>query len=119
MTIELSSSATSEACLRQPSPPTSTSPLPPHFEQWPLPPQELQFPSLPYSEKVAPEAVPTPWHAGQFPSPGESQSMQVWVDMVSLPVISAILLAFGGDVKLKKEMQRSGFSARPPHCFNV
>jgi hypothetical protein len=31
----------------QASPPTSTSPLPPHLAQWPLPLQELQEPSLP------------------------------------------------------------------------
>src|SRR5580692_3837248 len=87
----------------QPSPPTSTSPLPPHFAQWPLPPQELQEPSLPYPpEKLAPEELPLPWHAGQFPSPGESQSMQTWVDMGRLPAIGAILLAFRADVKSNK-----------------
>jgi hypothetical protein len=91
----------------QPSPPTSTSPLPPHFEQCPLPAQELQEPSLPYPPpaKLAPEELPLPWHAGQFPSPGESQSIQTWVDMGRLPVSAAILLAFRADVKSNKRMQ--------------
>jgi hypothetical protein len=72
------------------------------LEQWPLPPQELQAPSLPYSLKLAPAEVPVPWHAEQFPSPGESQSMQTWVDMgPSRYRIGAILLAFRPEVNSK------------------
>jgi hypothetical protein len=87
----------------QASPPTSISPLPSHFGQRPVPPHEeheVSPPSPPdAAENPPPPLLPLPRHAEQFPSPGESQSMQTWVVMRRLPVTWAILIAFHAHVK--------------------
>jgi hypothetical protein len=90
----------------QPSPPISISPLPSHFGHRPLPPHEGQEVS-PLSppdarRKFSVPILPLPRHAEQFPSPGESQSMQIWADMARLPPNSAILIAFHAHVNCNK-----------------
>lgn len=79
-------------CIRRPyppSPPTSTSPVPPHVGQSPLPPQAEQADScsktMTASEIFAPRALLLPWQTEQLPSPEESQSRQVWVVTLHLP----------------------------------
>jgi len=69
--------ATSCDNTHQLSPPISISPLPSHLAQSPLPPHEEQKTSPPSPlEKLTPADLPVPPQAEQFPSPGDSQSMQ-------------------------------------------
>jgi hypothetical protein len=80
-----------------------------------VPPQEEQETpsSLPdAAEKLSPPILPFPRHAEQFPSPGESQSMQTWVVMARLPDTSAILIAFFAHVKRNKFDKTNGFDQK-------
>jgi hypothetical protein len=71
------------------SPPTSTSPVPPHVGQKPLPPQAEQDESCANtttaSERCCRRVFPLPWQAEQLPSPAESQSKQTRLVILHVP----------------------------------
>src|SRR3990172_11971231 len=77
--------------------------MPPHVWHSPLPPHAGQDDSYPSTSNApgisSPKIFPFPWHTEQLPSPGESQSEQVWVAILHLPTVPAILIWFHITVK--------------------
>ncbi len=77
--------------------------MPPHVWHVPLPWHAEHGDSYLNAFKVpgisSAGIFPFPWHTGQFPSPGESQSGQVWVAILHLPTVLAILIWLHTTVK--------------------
>src|SRR5712692_7587534 len=80
-----------------PSPPISSSPMPPNVWHWPLPlhaEQDDSYPNALAAELSSVTIFPFPWQTAQFPSPDWSQSGQVLVAILHLPTVFAMLIWF-------------------------
>lgn len=77
------------------SPPTSTSPVPPHVGQAPVPWQRGHGSSASNGPKNLSEMfLPSPWHRRQLPAPGMSQSGQTCEAILHVQLVSGFWSVF-------------------------